>query len=509
MSIHRNSSPHQIAVPQDHSCLRDSNEEGFGTDNEVSYPDMSVHRTSPPRQSNISQDNVPEGSSIMNKISMLLGANFPDDSKLLANPKGIIKSYLPIAAAAEPDKFDSYRKLCMAHVNEYYRHQKGDVGAMCLVCSAPCQHWNTLQRHLQTHINFRPFACDSCGRTFYSQSKLKRHQVIHNEVKPYKCPVCERRLGRTEHLKRHLLVHTDSKPYGCSGCSHTTKRLDGIRRHIKRKHGADGAKIISLEIPIESQMLNNLRQAISVSETSEPKLTPKPKKKKKKKKAGANQGLLEQDPNPKDMIGNNIIDVAAGFGVRDLRLPSALEHGQMSEQDQSKDMKPRFQSCGQKMGTDLSGDKKTVWDNRILMPSHSMHILYQTLARSHPAASGHHIRDGNSSATSASAASGPSQSFQSDAANLSQSEDVFAMNSSTGSGQMRYLPSVSNAGEGTSRNINPMLLSPGSTNGTIGHYAHPDIGGIPAEMMISQYFQSHQRFAPPVWGFANPNYPNY
>lgn len=45
----------------------------------------------------------------MEKVSYMMGDNFPEDSKLLANPKGIIKSYLPIVAASDPDKFDSYR----------------------------------------------------------------------------------------------------------------------------------------------------------------------------------------------------------------------------------------------------------------------------------------------------------------------------------------------------------------------------------------------------------------
>lgn len=207
----------------------------------------------------------------LSKFSNQQDNGIPDDTKLLANPKGIIKSFLPQAAAQDPDKFDSYRKLCLAHIQEYHNHQKGMLGAICMVCNMSCQHWNTLQRHLQTHIEFRPFACDVCSRTFYSQSKLKRHQVIHNDIKPYKCPVCDRRLGRTEHLKRHLLVHTDNKPYGCSACSHTTKRLDGIRRHIKRKHGADGAEILALALPGESQTLESLRQAMSAVERVEEK----------------------------------------------------------------------------------------------------------------------------------------------------------------------------------------------------------------------------------------------
>ena len=231
------------------------------------YNDNEVHLSRStsikPLVSNESNEHKNSNGCNNNKVSFYMGENFPEDSKLLANPKGIIKSFLPIVAASDPDKFDSYRKLCMAHVNEYYKHLKGEINMLCLVCNVSCQHWNTLQRHLQTHINFRPFICELCQRTFYSQNKLKRHQLIHNDIKPYKCPFCDRRVGRTEHLKRHLLVHTNDKPFGCSGCSHTTKRLDGIRRHIKRKHGIEGAKIIHIELPVDIEMLNKFREAVT------------------------------------------------------------------------------------------------------------------------------------------------------------------------------------------------------------------------------------------------------
>lgn len=457
----------------------------------------------------------------LSKFSNQQDNGIPDDTKLLANPKGIIKSFLPQAAASDPDKFDSYRKLCLAHIQEFHNHQKGSLGASCLVCNMSCQHWNTLQRHLQTHIEFRPFACDICNRTFYSQSKLKRHQVIHNDIKPYKCPVCDRRLGRTEHLKRHLLVHTDNKPYGCSACSHTTKRLDGIRRHIKRKHGADGAEILALALPGESPTLESLRQAMSAVERVESK--PKSKSKKKKKKPqtpGEDSGL---DQVPKEALGGNLLDVAASFGVRDLRMPG-IESGRPNEDGQV-DMKQFPVHAQRGPGDGSPDDIKLSWDRgRLLLPPQPMQLLYQSLARNHPhPPAAHHLGDINPSGISPATTATTPQSFPVDHAN----EGAFGMNSPGVS--MRYIPTSSgpssaagaaggaagggSTGEGgpQSRMGNAMLLSPGNANANAGgnRYSQGEVSALPTEMMISQYFQSHQRFAPPVWGFANPNYQNY
>lgn len=431
--------------------------------------------------------------------------NFPDDSKLLANPKGIIKSYLPQASAMNPEKFESYRRLCLSHVKEYFKHQKGGIGALCLLCNMTCKHWNTLQRHLQTHLDFRPFACNACGRTFYSQSKLKRHQVIHSEIKPYKCPVCDRRLGRTEHLKRHLLVHTDKKPYGCSSCSHTTKRLDGIRRHIKRKHGNGSAEIVSLASPMDPDSAVVLGPVLSASEPSEPK--PKKSKKKKKKKP-AQMPAAESvcDGDHRDAFSGNLLDVAASFGVKDLKMPGI--DSKLIDDFQSKDSKPLLGHDSRSVES-VSEDLKPVWDpNQMLLPSQQMQqLLYQSLVRVHPSAANPNLSDVSSRNMAPpmpvmAAARPPFQLNHGNA--LSHPNDAFCMNGS--SVPMRYPPSVTSTGEGSSRNSNPMLLSPGSSRANIACYGQMDAG---TEMMISQYFQSHQRFAPPVWGFANPNYHGY
>lgn len=447
-----------------------------------------------------------------------------DDSKVLANPKGIIKSYLPQAAAMDAAKFAAYRDLCFAHVDEYHKHQKGGIWAQCRICRGTFRHWNTLQRHLQSHIDFRPFACAACGRAFYSQSKLKRHAVVHSEVKPYPCPVCDRRLGRTEHLKRHLLVHTDAKPYGCSACAHTTKRLDGIRRHIKRKHGATGgAEIVGLEVPPVTTAHSTLPQPVPSGDPSSEPPKPKPKKKKKKKKkattpppasAGDGRPNGETGPAVKD-CAPSLMDVAMQFGINDLRMPpsSGGDGGRYfaeSPVPPPKDMS-RY-AAGQVQGP--PDDLK------------QMQLLYQSLTRSHAASSTVVAAHGVSGVGSNAPAPGrpvnilapahlpqphpfsPGHQQRHAAAALQlphAAEHGFLVNSGVGVGgaaaavpaaAMRYVQSS----DGTCRAVNPVIFAPAG-----GHFA----SAADADM-ISQYIQSQQRFVPPVWGIAaNPNFPNY
>jgi len=429
-----------------------------------------------------------------------------DDSKVLANPKGIIKSYLPQAAAMDASKFAAYRDLCFAHVDEYHKHQKGGIWAQCRICRGTFRHWNTLQRHLQSHIDFRPFACTSCGRAFYSQSKLKRHAVVHSDIKPYPCPVCDRRLGRTEHLKRHLLVHTDVKPYGCSACAHTTKRLDGIRRHIKRKHGSTGgAEIVGLET--SPATLQSVPPPVASGDPSEPP-KPKPKKKKKKKKKAASPPATLADGRPngeapvaKD-CGPSLMDVAMQFGINDLRMPPTSADssryfaespvpppkdmsryaGQIQSSDDIKQMQLLYQSLARSHASSSSAAHAVSAPNpasgrpvNILAPAH--------LAQPHPFAPGHQQHHA--------------------ALQLPHPEHGFLVNSGVGgaatampAAAMRYVHSS----DGTARAVNPVIFAPAAG----GHFATADAD------MLSQYIQSQQRFVPPVWGIAaNPNFPNY
>jgi len=317
-----------------------------------------------------------------------------------------------------------------------------------------------------------------------------------------------------------------------------------------------------------------LLQVMAVIDASE-QCNEKPKKKKKKKKKAAvlggageneqNMQLSQQQQqqqqqmeqlNNKDFGSSNLLEVAARFGLGDLRLPGAgasasdLERGYSDNggavgsggNQQSKESKNSFHNGSghgrggaggssrgvENLSTAATGDEmKPSWDPSMLLgalPSQQqMHLFYQSLARSHGDGAGTPMGVSAAAPCNLSSNGGGTNDIiggaSSSVNNLRQSafchdrgpmsappDHSFLMNGSAGPVPMRYLPSVDNS---PSRHVNPMLFSPRSASRNLGHFGAPDMN-MPAEAaMLSQYIQSQQRFAPPVWGFANPNYHNY
>ncbi|XP_068189755.1 zinc finger and BTB domain-containing protein 22b [Antennarius striatus] len=101
------------------------------------------------------------------------------------------------------------------------------------------------------------FMCH-CGKTFTHKSMRDRHINMHLDLRPFHCPVCAKKFKMKHHLTEHMKTHTGLKPYDCLGCgkkfmwrdsfmrhrSHCERRGDGgeIRR---RAGGEDGPDLMS------------------------------------------------------------------------------------------------------------------------------------------------------------------------------------------------------------------------------------------------------------------------
>ena len=73
-------------------------------------------------------------------------------------------------------------------------------------CDRKFTRKDNIKYHLRTHLNVRPrpFACDSCDKTYYRAIDLARHvAVTHENVKAYSCSSCHLKYTRKEALKRH------------------------------------------------------------------------------------------------------------------------------------------------------------------------------------------------------------------------------------------------------------------------------------------------------------------
>ena len=54
-------------------------------------------------------------------------------------------------------------------------HERARIRHICNVCNRECPSKHKLRRHLSTHSEDRPFACQVCGRTFKWTGYLQKH----------------------------------------------------------------------------------------------------------------------------------------------------------------------------------------------------------------------------------------------------------------------------------------------------------------------------------------------
>ncbi|XP_056154046.1 zinc finger and BTB domain-containing protein 22b [Lampris incognitus] len=74
------------------------------------------------------------------------------------------------------------------------------------------------------------FMCH-CGKTFTHKSMRDRHINMHLDLRPFHCPVCSKKFKMKHHLTEHMKTHTGLKPYNCLGCGRKFMWRDSFMRH--------------------------------------------------------------------------------------------------------------------------------------------------------------------------------------------------------------------------------------------------------------------------------------
>ncbi|XP_068603721.1 zinc finger and BTB domain-containing protein 22b [Brachionichthys hirsutus] len=85
----------------------------------------------------------------------------------------------------------------------------------------------------------RLFMCH-CGKTFTHKSMRDRHVNMHLDLRPFHCPVCAKRFKMKHHLTEHMKTHTGLRPYGCPRCARTFMWRDSFMRHRSHCEGRGG-----------------------------------------------------------------------------------------------------------------------------------------------------------------------------------------------------------------------------------------------------------------------------
>ncbi|XP_029023600.1 zinc finger and BTB domain-containing protein 22b [Betta splendens] len=87
------------------------------------------------------------------------------------------------------------------------------------------------------------FMCH-CGKTFTHKSMRDRHINMHLDLRPFHCPVCAKKFKMKHHLTEHMKTHTGLKPYDCLGCGKKFMWRDSFMRHRSHceRRGGEGGR---------------------------------------------------------------------------------------------------------------------------------------------------------------------------------------------------------------------------------------------------------------------------
>ncbi|XP_045502794.1 zinc finger protein 678 [Colias croceus] len=109
---------------------------------------------------------------------------------------------------------------------------------LCKQCNYFTRNFSKLIVHSRNHHQPKPlrFECDHCGKVMNSRASISKHLEIHGDKK-YLCGVCGYRTYTIEVMRRHTLTHVDNKPYKCNSCDRSFIQRSLLVRHLEKHIG--------------------------------------------------------------------------------------------------------------------------------------------------------------------------------------------------------------------------------------------------------------------------------
>ena len=107
-------------------------------------------------------------------------------------------------------------------------------------CNVRRVHKSAIKQHEITHRNEKNVHCDHPGCKFKTKNatRLRMHKKIHelNRSKNYQCILCSRKFYTESTVQTHMLSHTQEKPYKCPNCDYSTPVAGRLKFHRCFRH---------------------------------------------------------------------------------------------------------------------------------------------------------------------------------------------------------------------------------------------------------------------------------
>ena len=90
----------------------------------------------------------------------------------------------------------------------------------CELCEKSFKTWSGLSHHkTRWHSTSRSLQCEVCGEGLANALHLQSHMRMHRST--HVCSECDKKFLSAAHLKKHRITHTKERPFACQTCAKT------------------------------------------------------------------------------------------------------------------------------------------------------------------------------------------------------------------------------------------------------------------------------------------------